>query len=86
MKIGDLISQLQAHQAAGVRDVEISDGYWGYEFEAYAPSAGQWNAVTRLILRPFGTDGRHTSGWLQDRRESTGQPQGSAEGGREVAS
>jgi len=69
MKIEELIRQLQSQQATGVKDVEISDGYWGYEFEAYAPSVGQYNAVRRLILRPFGKDGRHTSGWLEDRRE-----------------
>jgi hypothetical protein len=72
MNIDTLIEQLQAFKARGARTVEVSDGYFGYEFNMRTRSVPNYSLPTELILRPIGYrpdwDGitRETSGILQE--------------------
>ena len=73
MLIEDLIKNLQEFKAQGVRTVQISDAYFGYEFNLRTRSVPNCSLPTELILRPINrcpdADGitRETTGILQAR-------------------
>jgi hypothetical protein len=74
MTIDELVEQLKAFKAQGARTVQISDGYFGYDFNMRTLSVPNYSLPTELILRPINYrpdfDGitRETSGVLQESR------------------
>lgn len=71
MEIQKLIDALEGWKRVGVETVQVSDGYFGYEFNMRTKSVPNYSLPTELILRPINyrpdSDGviRETSGVLQ---------------------
>jgi hypothetical protein len=71
MDIQKLIDALEGWKRLGIETVQISDGYFGYEFNMRSCSVPNYSLPTELILRPINyrpdRDGvtRETSGMLQ---------------------
>jgi hypothetical protein len=71
MEIQKLIDALEMWKRVGVETVQVSDGYFGYEFNMRTRAVPNHSLPTELILRPINyradADGvtRETSGVLQ---------------------
>lgn len=53
MNIEKLIEQLQQYKAEGVRTVQISDAYFGYDFNIRTLCVPNFDRPTELIFRPI---------------------------------